>query len=88
MHIDEGIYPLPFSDPEAFFRKMNKMSDQEIEVFEQDVVHKMYRSTYNFTNSLAEHLISSRCESLSVPSVIVRMPVVGGALSEPVPGWC
>ncbi|KAF9215246.1 cyclin-dependent kinase inhibitor far1 [Podila verticillata] len=88
VHIEERIYPLPFGDPETFFCKLNEMSDQEISDFERDVILKMYPSTYKFTKSLAEHLMNSRRESSSLPLVIVRMPVVGGALIEPVPGWC
>ncbi|KAK3805073.1 MAG: male sterility protein-domain-containing protein [Linnemannia gamsii] len=88
MNVVEKIYPLPFGDPEAFFCKLNDMSDQELSVFERDVVLKMYPSTYKFTKSLAEHLMQSRRKSLSLPLVIVRMPIVGGSLIEPVPGWC
>ncbi|KAF9951302.1 cyclin-dependent kinase inhibitor far1 [Mortierella alpina] len=88
MNVKEKIYPLPFGDPEAFFCRLSKMSDQELSVFERDFVLKMYPSTYKFTKSLTEHLMQSRRRSLSVPMVIVRVPVVGGALAEPVPGWC
>ncbi|KAG0047062.1 cyclin-dependent kinase inhibitor far1 [Gryganskiella cystojenkinii] len=85
--IEERMYPLPFGDPEALFRQLNEMSDEEISVFERDLVLQMYPSTYKFTKSLGEHLMQSRNESLKLPIVIVRMPVVTGALHEPVPGW-
>ncbi|KAG0214783.1 cyclin-dependent kinase inhibitor far1 [Mortierella sp. GBA30] len=63
------------------------MSDEEISAFEKDVVLKMYPSTYRFTKSLAEQLMQSRRKSLNLPMIIVRMTVVGGCLTEPVPGW-
>ncbi|KAF9281170.1 cyclin-dependent kinase inhibitor far1 [Mortierella alpina] len=88
MNIEEKIYQLPFGDPEAFFCKLNEMSDQELSVFERDVILKMYPSTYKFSKSLAEHLMQNRCQSSRLPLIIVRVPVVGGALIEPVPGWC
>ncbi|KAG0046169.1 cyclin-dependent kinase inhibitor far1 [Gryganskiella cystojenkinii] len=86
--IEERMYPLPLGDPEALFRQLNEMSDEEISTFERDVVLQMYPSTYKFTKSLGEHLMQSRNESLKLPIVIVRLPVVTGALHEPVPGWC
>ncbi|KAF9571133.1 cyclin-dependent kinase inhibitor far1 [Mortierella alpina] len=88
MYVAERIYPLPLGDPEALFSKLNEMSDQELSVFERDVLSKTYPSTYMFTKSLTEHLMQTRRKSLSLPMIIVRVAIVGGALSEPVPGWC
>ncbi|KAG0047218.1 hypothetical protein BGZ83_007689 [Gryganskiella cystojenkinii] len=88
MPIEERMYPQPLGDPETLFRQLNEMSDEEILVFERDIVLKTYPSTYTFTKSMGEHLMQSRRESSKVPIVIVRMPVVCAALSEPLPGWC
>ncbi|KAF9294446.1 cyclin-dependent kinase inhibitor far1 [Linnemannia elongata] len=86
-HVDEKIYSHPFGNPEDVYKKIQAMSDDEINDYERDCVLKTYPNTYTFTKSLAEHLLQSRYSALQLPLVIVRPSVIGAAISEPVPSW-
>ncbi|GJJ73021.1 alcohol-forming fatty acyl-CoA reductase [Entomortierella parvispora] len=86
--IKEKIYPHPFEgDPLRIFESLCKMTLQEMDEYERDVVLKVYPNTYVFAKSLTEHLIRSQCQSKGIPLAIVRPTVVWGTLSEPVMGW-
>jgi len=86
--IEEKIYPHPFSvNPLQIFESLGKMSPQEMEEYERDVVLKIYPNTYVFAKSLTEHLLKIQCRSEGIPLAIVRPTIVSGTLSEPIMGW-
>ncbi|KAF9347695.1 cyclin-dependent kinase inhibitor far1 [Mortierella sp. AD094] len=85
--IKEEIYPFPLGDPEQIFDMLEKMTDEEIKVYERDVALKAFPNTYLVSKSITEHLIKSRYRSMNLPVVIVRPSIVGASYSEPIPGW-
>lgn len=86
--IEEKIYPHPFGvDPVQIFESLNKMSAQEMEEYERDVVLKIFPNTYVFAKSLTEHLLKIQYQSQGIPLAIVRPTTVSGTLSEPIMGW-
>ncbi|KAF9433551.1 cyclin-dependent kinase inhibitor far1 [Entomortierella beljakovae] len=83
----EDLYPYPLGDVESTLQLMEKMSDDELSVYEQSTVLRSFPNTFTATKSMTEHLLENWATSSNTPLAIVRPSMIGASISEPVPGW-
>ena len=81
--IQEKFYPQA-RDPDLIIEDIRRVSVDEIEKRTPGFLGK-FPNTYTFTKNLAEQLLLKRRGS--VPLVVVRPTIIGGAWKEPYPGW-
>lgn len=83
--IDERVHPLSF-DPQEVIDKVRRMNVDEMSLVRDSGLLRDWPNTYTFTKAIAENMIVKNRGS--VPLVILRPSIVGGAWRDPVPGWC
>mmetsp|Transcript_6857 Transcript_6857/g.12463 ORF Transcript_6857/g.12463 Transcript_6857/m.12463 type:complete len:1134 (-) Transcript_6857:48-3449(-) len=81
--IDERLYPSN-RDPELVLTELMRIPVKDIEQRTPGILG-MFPNTYTFTKSLTEHLLAKL--KGNVPLIIHRPTIIGGAWSEPFPGW-
>lgn len=81
--IDERLYPSG-RDPEILLTELMRIPVKDIELRTPQILGK-FPNTYTFTKSLTERLLAKLRGH--VPLIILRPTIIGGAWSEPFPGW-
>jgi len=84
--LEEKVYSHAV-DPKLLIHEIETMSDREIEELANDYIgdYPKYANTYFFTKTISEVLLKTYAKDLKVG--IVRLPFMGGAYKEPIPGW-